>query len=266
MQELQPPVNRHLTGKLPTHSSSVKLASNFKNLDPTALTFILNKSGYMTEEGKPTRAAADAGLLDKCERSLLWNLLNVTQLLLKQGIPVERQYVNQELAPLQTMEPIWVNLGTLGTYFNATAKTVGKWIEELGLKDDEGFASSEALDRGLATVMEMSAGGKKTRKINQWNLRLMQELLLEAGHPLDFDYEKNLKGTGKNSDVQVVSMDDRAREFAKEFIKLFKDPATRSQTQALVRKTAKPIIKKAEILMKKPDFISSGEYMKHMKR
>lgn len=266
MQDLQPPVNRHLTGKLPSHSSSVKLAKNYKNLDSTALVFILNKSGFMTEEGKPTRAAADAGLVDKCEKSILWNLTKVTEFLITQGIPTERQYVNQELAPMQTMEPVWVNLGTLGTYFNATAKTVGKWIEELGLKDDEGFASGEALERGLATVMEMSAGGKKTRKINQWNLRLMQEILLEAGHPLDFDYEKNLKGTGKNSDVQVISMDDRARDFAKEFIKLFKDPQTRSQSQNLVRKTPTPIVKKGEILMKKPGFISSGEYLKHMKR
>lgn len=266
MQELTPPVNRHITGKLPTHSSSVKLASNFKDLDKNALLFILNKAGYMSVEGKPTKAAAEAGLIDRCEKSALWNLEKVSETLTALGQHTERAYVNQELPEYASMEPIWVNLGTLGTYFNATAKTVGKWLDDLGLKDDEGMASGEALDQGLASVMEMNAGGKKTRSINHWNLRLMQEKLMAAGHPLDFDYEKNLKGTGRNSDVEVTSIDGRAREFAKEFLKLFKDPATRTQSIDLVRKNPTLIVKKAEVLMKRPGFISSGEYLKHMKR
>lgn len=267
MQELNPPVNRHITGKLPSHSSSVKLASNFKDLDKNALLFILNKAGYMSMEGKPTKAAAEAGLLDKCERSLLWNLEKVTEVLLSVGQAAERAYVNQELPASESAEPIWVNLGTLGTYFNATAKTVGKWLDQLGYKnEDDGMASAEALDLGLASVMEMNAGGKKTRSINHWNLRPVQEKLMAAGHPLDFDYEKNLKGTGRNSDVEVTSIDGRAKEFAKEFLKLFKDPATRTQSIDLVRKNPTLIVKKAEVLMQKPGFISTGEYLKHMKR
>jgi hypothetical protein len=186
----------------------------------------------------------------------------------KLGQITERQYVNQELPAFASMEPIWVNLGTLGTYFNATAKAVGKWLDEIGFKDDDGMASAEALDQGYATVMEMSAGGKKTRKINQWNLRLTQERLMEAGHPLDFDYAKNLKGSGKNSDVTVSTsnVDDRAKEFAREFLKLFKNPETRNESAALVRKTPTLIQKKGETLMKRPGFISNGEYLKHMKR
>lgn len=266
MQDLIPPVNRYLTGKLPSHSSTAKLASNFKSLDSNALKFILLKSGYMSEEGKPTKSAADAGLIDKCERSALWNLDKVSEKLLELGQQTERAFVNQELSEMNTSEPVWVNLGTLGTYFNATAKTVGKWLDAIGFKDDDGMASPEALDNGYATVMEMSAGGKKTRTINQWNLRLTQERLMKEGHALDFDYEKNLKGTGKNSDVQVLSIDGRAKEFAKEFLKLFKDPATRAQSHILVRKTPTLIVKKAEELIKRPGFITSGEYLKHMKR
>lgn len=267
MKNLEAPVARHTTGKLPTHSNSGNLASNFKSLNSTALRFILSKAGFLTEEGKPTRAAIDGGLLDKCEKSFLWNLKAVEAMLLKLGNPVERQYANQKLAPLNTSEPVWVNLGTIGMHFNVTAKTVGQWIDKLKLKDSDGMASEKTLERGLATVTEMSAGsGTKTRKINQWNLRPMQELLLRAGHPLNFDYEKNLKGKGKNSNVEVTSIDARAKEFANDFAALFNNPETRAQTQTLVRKTPRMIQAKAELLMNKPGFLTNGEYLKRMKQ
>lgn len=268
MQQLTAPVNRHITGKLPTHSKSGTLASNFKSLDQNALKFILVKAGYLNEDGKPTKAAANAGLLDRCEKTFLWNLDVLEKTLFKLGNPVRRQYANQTLPPMATSEPVWVNLGTLGTHFNVSAKVVGKWIEDLHLKGKDGMATEETLSRGLATVTEMAAGpqGKKTRKINQWNLRPMQELLMKAGHPLDFDYEKSLKGTGKNSDVQVTTIDARAKEFAKEFLEAFNNPETRSQTQHLVRKTPKLIQTKAEALLKRPGFITTGEYLKHLKK
>lgn len=267
MEILEAPVARHITGKLPTHSKSADLAGNFKSLESNALRFILTKAGYLSEEGRPTRTAIDAGLLDKCEKAFLWNLKEVQAALLRLGSPVERQYANQKLAPLNTSEPVWVNLGTIGMHFNVTAKVVGQWIDKLGLKDSDGMASESTLERGLATVTEMSAGnGNKTRKINQWNLRPMQELLLRAGHPLDFDYEKNLKGKGKNSNVEVTSIDARAKEFAKDFAALFNNPETRAQTQALVRKTPKMIQAKAELLMNKPGFLTKGEYLKRLKK
>jgi len=268
MENLAPPVNRYLTGKLPSHSSSTKLSENFKDLDSNALKFILFKGEYMTQEGKPTKKAANDGLIDRCEKSVLWNLEKVQEKLDELNFPVERQYVNQELTNINSADPVWVNLGTLGTYFNATANQIGKWLDELGLREANGMATKEALDFGLATEMEMNADsrGKKTRKINQWDLQLMQARLVEAGHPLDFDYEATLKGKGRNSDVSVDSLDSRARDFAKEFLKLFKDPETRGQTPALVKKQPKMILKKAEDLLKKPGFITDGIYLKHLKR
>ena len=253
--------------KLPTHSKSGTLASNFKSLDQNALKFILVKAGYLSDDGKPTNAAVSAGLLDKCEKTFLWNLEVLEKALFKLGNPVRRQYANQKLAPLDTSEPVWVNLGTIGSHFNVSAKVVGKWVDDLKLKDKDGMASEETLSRGLATVTEMSAGqGKKTRKINQWNLRPMQELLMRAGHPLDFDYEKSLKGTGKNSDVEVTTIDARAKEFAKQFLEAFNNPETRNQTPHLIRKTPKLIQAKAEVLLKRPGFLTTGEYLKHVKK
>lgn len=268
MENLAPPVNRYLTGKLPSHSSSVKLAENYKNLDSNALKFILFKNGYMTEEGKPTKKAATDGLIDRCEKSILWNLEKVSEKLYEVNFAQERQYVNQELTKIESTDPVWVNLGTLGTYFNATANQIGKWLDQLELRDSTGMATKEALDFGLATEMEMNADskGKKTRKINQWDLVLMQQRLVEAGHPLDFDYEATLKGKGRNSDVSVDSLDNRVKEFAKEFLKTFKNVETRHETPSIVKKQPKLIQKKAELLFNKPGFISEGIYLKHLKR
>lgn len=262
MKILEAPINRHILGKTPTHSKSASLASNFKGLDQTALRFILAKASYLSAEGKPTQTALKAGLLDKCEKFFLWNLDAVEKELRKLGALATRQFANQKLPPIESFEPVWVNLSTLGSYFNASGATVGKWIGELKLKDREGMASESTIERGLATVVEMSAGANKTRKINQWNLRPMQEMLMKAGHPLDFDYEKSLKGKSKNSDVAVTSIDSRVDEFTKEFMKLLKDPAMKSQLQSLVKRTPKIILKRAESKLQKPGFILEGKYLR----
>lgn len=262
MKILEPPINRHILGKMPTHSKSAPLASNFKDLEQTALRFILTKAAYLSSEGRPTQEAVKAGLLDKCEKLFLWNLDELEKELRRLGVTTSRQFANQELPPIESSEPVWVNLSTLGSYFNASGATVGKWISELKLKDRDGMASEPTIERGLATVVEMSAGGNKTRKINQWNLRPMQRLLMKAGHPLDFDYEKSLKGKSKNSDVAVTSIDSRVDEFVDEFVKLLKDPAMKTQLQSLVKRTPKIILKRAEAKLQKPGFITEGRYLR----
>ena len=50
-----------------------------------------------------------------------------------------------------------------------------------------------------------------------WDLRRTLELLQAAGHLFDYDYEKTLKGRGKNSDVRVTTLEGRAVELAQEF-------------------------------------------------
>lgn len=262
MKKLEPPVKRYLSGKLPSHSGTKNLSENFKNLHKDALQFILQKAEFLSAEGKPTKKAAEEGLVDVCERKALWNLENLSEFLKNEGNIVERKFVNQELPNLGE-EPAWGNLSTLGTYFSVSASQVGKWLDALGLRDENGMGNQLSVDSGLARVVEMNAGGKKTRKIAQWNLQQALFRLTDAGHPLDFDYSETLKGKGRNSDVQVRNIDDVAKEFAREFVKLYKNRDTRPQTRELVRKTSKTIQKRAEELLKKPGFITNEEYLKN---
>lgn len=268
MITLEGPVKRYTSGAFPTHSETGKLAENFKNMNPLALQFMLHKEGWMSEAGKPTKKAAEAGLVDRCVNSALWNLKTLQERLEALGNTLERQAVNQELKEPKGTEPSWANLGTIGTYFSASATIVGRWLSELGYRTEDGMATDEALEEGLATNFEMATGqGKnKTRKITHWNLYLVQKILMEAGHPLNFDYEKSLKGSGRNSDVKVETVDDRARAFAKEFVRIFKDKEERRSLPSLVSKTPKIIQQKAEELIGKPGFITRESYKQHLDR
>lgn len=265
MLKLEPPVKKYLSGKLPSHSSTQSLASNFKSLHPDALLFIFSKAGYMSDDRKPTKKALDDGLIDSCEKKAIWNLDNVQLKLSELGMPVERSIVNQEIKEPDDGEPRWVNLGTIGTYFNVTANTIGKWLDELDFREKDGMGSQLAIDQGLVTVSEMNAGGKKTRKIAMWNLYPVQRVLVDAGHALDFDYDKVLKGSGKNSDVKVSTLDDRAKDFAKEFVTTFKNPEKRHECIKMVKAQPQPILKKAEIILKKPGFLTKETYKKYIK-
>jgi len=268
MQNLDGPLKKYTSGAFPTHSSNNELPNNFDGLAPEALRYMLQKEGWISEAGKPTKRAAELGLVDRLENSALWNLKNLEEKLNSLGNRMERKAVNQELKAPESSEPSWANLGTIGTYFSVSANEVGKWLDQLELRDDEGMATNEAMEKGLATTFEMSTGeGKnKTRKITHWNLHLVQKILVENGHYLNFDYEKSLKGSGRNSDVKVETLDDRAKVFAKEFVRIFKDKQLRKTLPALVDKTAKPIQKKAEELIGKPNFITSGAYKNHFDR
>ena len=263
MEKLAPPVKRYLMGKLPSHSSTQKLADNFKSLQTDTLFHVLNTTGYLSVDHKPTKQALIDGLVDVCENKLIWNLNHVQTKLEEFGLTLERQIVNQEVAN-NSDEPKWVNLGTIATYFNVTANTIGKWLDELGLRDDNGMGNSAASEQGLCTVTTMNTGVKKTRNITMWNLYPVQQALVDAGHELDFDYEQTLKASGRNSNVQVTTIEERAHETAQEFTKLFKNPNTRKQTVELVQKTPKPVLQKVEVLLQKPGFLIDETYRKYI--
>lgn len=264
MKKLEPPAQRYTTGKHPTHSSTLKLASNFQGLPHAALVTIMSTKGLMSPDGKPTKEALSSGLMDQCERAALWNLSKVKDYLHSVGVPAKRQYANQELPdPPANGSPSWVNLSTIATYFNVTAGTIGKWLDKEGLREPDGLPNKDSLDRGIGNISEMRAGPKKTRKIPQWNLHSVLSILKGAGHPLDFDYDATLKGKGKNSDVKVSTIEDRAKDFTKSFIKKFN---ARDQTLISdVNKAPKALQVRAEELMKKPGLITSGNYKKRLR-
>jgi len=265
MKKLEGPAKRYITGAFPSHSSFETLGEHF-GLELNALRFVLQKEGWLSMADKPTKRAANDDLVDVVDGEFLWKVDLLLDNLNRLGNSFSRHAVNQNL-PESSGEPQWANLGTIGTYFSVSAKKVGDWLDELDLRD-EGMANDSAMEQGLATVVEMNTGQGKnqTRKINYWNLHATIELLMSAGHYLDFDYAKTLKGSGHNSDVRVETIDDRAKVFAKEFSALFKDKVRRRELPEIVRRTASPILKKAELLLGRPGFITSGEYTRYLDR
>lgn len=265
MTKLESPVRRYTTGKLPTHSSTASLHTHFKQMPKEALTTALQANGYLSDSGKPTKKALTDDLLDVCDKAVIWRLSQVGKLLESAGMNVKRQYGNQSIDPPTSSDPTWVNLTTISTFFNVTPGTIGKWLDALELREDDGLPTKDAQDRGLGTVSEMSAGKKKTRKIAMWESYLVRVMLRDNGHPLDFDYAKSLEAKGKNSAVKVETMDSRALEFAKEFAALYKT-RSRSSCSSLVKKTPKPILKRAEVLLKKPSgWLENGAYLERLR-
>lgn len=268
MQKLTGSAARYTSGAYPSHSAHSKLASNFEHMDANALRFILRKRGWVTDTGSPTKKAAADGVIDALGGQPLWNLKELERILTENGDRLTRKPVNQDLPEPESAEPSWVNLGTVGSYFSVSASIVGKWLDQLELRDADKMGSKDAADQGLCTTVEMSTGQGKnqTRKITHWNLYAVQKLLMEAGHLLDFDYESTLKGRGRNSDVEVDTVESRAKAFAKEFTTIFKDKAKRRELPELVRRTPKPIQRKAEELIGRLGFITEGVYLKHLDR
>ena len=267
MAVLPPPTKRYLLGRRPTHSTTKVLTSNYSQPEAGRVTAVLQKGGYLTGEGKPTRRALDSGLVDQCGRHLIWNLDRVSQCLAAQGCEVVRRSVNQEIATPRGGGPSWVNLATIGTYFSVSARQVGSWLSEVGLRDAQGGPTREAVDRGVATIVQMSAGGDRTRPVTLWDLYLTQRVLLEGGHELDFDYESTLRGTGRNSNVTVTEgMDGRVREVAGRFLALFRDPGTRYQCVSLVNTTPRPVLREVECLLgRDPGWLTEGRYKEHIR-
>lgn len=135
------------------------------------------------------------------------------------------------------------------------------------MRDAQGGPTREAVDRGVATIVQMSAGGDRTRPVTLWDLYLTQRVLLEGGHELDFDYESTLRGTGRNSNVTVTEgMDGRVREVAGRFLALFRDPGTRYQCVRLVNTTPRPVLREVECLLgRDPGWLTEGRYKEHIR-
>lgn len=265
MQTISPPVKQYTTGKLPTHSALNELSTHFAQIPQAIIESALTSKAYLNEKGKPTKRAVAENALDVCDGKLIWRIDSVQKLLDAGGVKAKRVYGNQEIAPPTSSEPTWVNLTTLATYFNVTPTAVGKWLDELELRDEDGLPTKQTQDDGLGQVSEMSAGKKKTRKIALWESYRVRVLLRDEGHPLDFDYMKSLAAKGKNSSVQVQSIDARAEEFAKGFVKVFKT-GSRADTKAYVGKTPKAILMRTEVLLKKPQgWLSSGSYLERLR-
>lgn len=261
MISLEEPIKKYLTGKLPSHSSTNDLHKNFKGLTRPILFQILIDKGYLQSNFKPTRKALDDELLNKCGSNVIWSLDKVQFFLESGGLNIERCFVNQEL-PVRQENVTWANLGTIGTYFNVTGPQIGKWLTSIGWRDETGEPVKQIIDDGIVQAVEMNAGGKKTRKIFQWDLHSVIEKLVEQGHPLDFDYEKNLIGKGKNGNVVVETVETRAKEFIKTFVPLYKNPETREESFSLVKKTPRGIQLKSEELLGKPGFFTEKLYIK----
>lgn len=265
MARLEPPVKRYVLGKLPSHSSTMKLHENYADVGVAKIMSSLTKAGYLTPDGKPTRKAFTDNVAEVCEKNMLWNLDAVTNLLVSDyGSRASRRvYVNQNIPLEPSLDPKFVAMSVIGSYFNASSVKVGKWLNELGLRDEEGLPSKEAQDRALARVETMetrsNAGKKSTRKFGLWNLYEIVTMLHREGHPIDIDYESTLKGKGKNSDVTVqTGIEPRVNEFIKAFVPLYN--AGDKECMRLVMKSPTLIKKRAEEKLGKPGLFTKNLY------
>lgn len=259
MAKLQPPVSQYLSGKLPTHSSTVNLESNYQGLPPGFLNTILAQHGLL-ENGKPTRKAIQQEYLDICHTSAIWNLNTIDNLLKQGGLKPVRAYVNQNLPEIKAT-PMFGSLTTISTYFNVSEVQIGKWLDSLGLRENK-EPTKESIKSGLAQVIIMPGKKNKGRSYTQWEVPRTVKLLHDAGHPLDFDYNKSLQGKGKNSSVNVSMVDNRVKEFLETFIPLFN--ARDIQAKSLVMKTPTGILTRAEEKINKPGFFTNKTYLKNL--
>lgn len=261
MEQLDPPLKRYLSGARPSHSSLGKLHANFTGMEAATLKAILSAGDYLTEQGKASPKAREENLVDSCEGKILWNIEKVMEAASLGGLTLERQAVNQTLPKFTDGEVRWANLGTIGTYFSVSANQIGKWLDDLELRDGEGNPTETSIKSGWVQMVEMNAGGNKTRKVAQWNLDLTCEKLMEAGHELDFNYEETLKGKGRNSDVQVSGVDAKVRELYEKWRVLYKKADTHDSSWRVFDGQPRMILLKVENeYFKKPGLLTQGKY------
>lgn len=282
---LTPPISQYISGSTSTHTSLKGLADRL-GTELGELTKHMQQQGYLSAQGKATTRAADVGLLDTCEGKLLWRVSKARELL----SPTKKTTSQKPpTAPVRT-EPAWVDLDTIGTYFGVGKLQVGKWLDQLGMRalpkletnpdgshdmlavarqeqqrQSAGFIGKEptekALELGVAQVITVTGKKDKTFDIVKWNLDLCKALLVKAGHPLDTEHKGTLKGKGKNSNVAVNGMDQRAHELYVKWARLYSDPKTRWQCGKLFRGQPKPLLERVEALMKMPGYLTEGRYL-----
>lgn len=259
MAKLKPPVSRYISGKSPTHSSTLKLGTHFKGLSNENLYAILTAYGLMSEEGRPRAKAVKLGYMDQCGSNLIWNLKSVEKLLRKSGLSPERIPANQELPDVA--DDYMASLTDIGRYFDVSGAVVGRWLTKLGYRTPEGAPYTAVLRKKHAERIKIAAG-RSTKNFYKWNLLWTLKTLQGAGHLFDFDVEKSLAATRTDGGVEVVTREERARGFAKEFLKVYNDPKTRYRAERVVEGIPPRSIPLVERMVgKHKGWISSGEYM-----
>lgn len=292
--KLEGPIEQYLEGKNPTHCSFEKIPKHVKAWDEDDVTRMLTNAGFLNENGKPTKEAAQKGVVDLCGRKVIWNLLEVKKVLLSQEQIEYGQRAARNAMKAKSVDsgPKWVDLTTVGTFFGVGAVKIGKWLDEIGMRTKpaikknssgavdmldvarekqaeqaKGFSggkvpSAKAIDNGVARVKTVVNSKKKEIEITEWNLDLCKTLLVRAGHPLDTERKLLLKGKGKNSDVKVKTIDDRAKELYFEWLKKSKDPVWKNNAYQVFDGQPKAVLVRVEALMNRPGYLVNREYLK----
>lgn len=256
MAKLQVPIGQYTSGSKPTHTSTVKLGTIFKDINQETLLVILETAG-LVKNGKPTRKSIEEEYADTCQKFILWNIEKIEELLKTAGLTPTRIPANQELPKETSM----VSLTTIASYFDVSGVVVGKWLKELGLRDEKGVPLKKILRENKAEKISYKDGGQ-SRTFYKWDLVWTLKKLQEAGHIFEFNFEKSLKGKGNDGDVKVTTIQDRARETAKQFAKLYNDIKTREESYYLIEKQPRMVVEEIEKILKKPGWITTGKYKK----
>lgn len=293
--KLEPPLSSYLTGAKPTHSSRPKLGQHIKLFKQNEIEAHLKKGKYLNDAGKPTKKALEDGLIDQCDGKVIWNLKNTKKALLAlTKKDSARKVAAPKLAsppprPKQA-GPVWTDLENIGTYFGVGKNKIGKWLDELGLRDykprqvnesgdydmldianesKEKFRvkipTEKALAEGYArveTITYTQKGKEKSFDKYTWDRDRVKDLLVRAGHELDTERKLHLKGKGRNSDVKVESIDDRAKKLHAEWKKLHSNPKTRDQSWKLFDKQPSGLLMRVEQLMGRPRYLRDKLYLK----
>ena len=216
--DLELPEAAYTTGKSPSHARVENLHDCYRGVGRGDVLALLSAGGMLRERvngGRvqrmiPTQDAVDAGLVFRCSGVALWGVDAVAAWARKNaGINLVRGYANQRVKQPGAGSDGFVSATDLGKLFNVGGSTIGKWLDALGVREN-GLPTKKAVKTGLARVAEMNSvgdsGKKVARRFGLWALVPVQEMLMRAGHPLDFDWRAAQKGKGRNGDVETVSV------------------------------------------------------------
>ena len=95
MRVLDQPLAKYVRGCYPSHCGTQQLTEAF-NLPPQTTETILDALGFV-HDGKPTKAALDAGVLDKHQEHVLWDIQAVLDAITPSIPGAQRVPMNQEL-------------------------------------------------------------------------------------------------------------------------------------------------------------------------
>ena len=291
--KLSPPASQYTEGAAPSHSSWKTLPGYLKLWSAEEVVSLLKQGQYVTAEGKIAKKAMEEGLVDTCEGKGLWHVKKTTKALLaltrKPSKPKPAAKPASPPPAQRPAGPVWTDLENIGTYFGVGKNKVGTWLDQLGLRGykprqvnesgdldmlDIANESKEkfrakvptelALERGFAQVETIDYKGKggkdKSFEKYSWNLEMVKAVLVKNGHELDTERKLLLKGKGRNSDVKVESLDDRAKVLYGEWKKLHSNPKTRASSWDVFKKKPRPLLIRVEMLMGRPRYLQDEVY------